>query len=172
MSVDASEDTEGTNANWRDVLIPPETLRRDGHLRACLMGKRVLRWTGKDQGDILDALGAVPHTGALQPDLTDLASVTDARVVRVSCARCGGAGTHRCGRCRKVRYCGRGCQHADWAAHKLVCQVTPSERLGDMSYEAPLWWPYGGPLGGPISSYVLDAHHYETHDGREASDTH
>ncbi|KAJ4461392.1 hypothetical protein PAPYR_1952 [Paratrimastix pyriformis] len=27
----------------------------------------------------------------------------------------------RCGRCRCVRYCGRECQRADWAAHKAFC---------------------------------------------------
>lgn len=28
-----------------------------------------------------------------------------------------------CGTCREIRYCGAACQKADWAAHKIVCDL-------------------------------------------------
>ncbi|KAM0700367.1 hypothetical protein Q7P35_012088 [Cladosporium inversicolor] len=33
----------------------------------------------------------------------------------------GGNVMQQCGRCKKVRYCGKGCQAEDWKTHKLVC---------------------------------------------------
>lgn len=33
----------------------------------------------------------------------------------------GGNGLQQCGRCKKVRYCGKGCQVEDWKAHKPFC---------------------------------------------------
>ena len=33
----------------------------------------------------------------------------------------GGNTMHQCGRCKKVRYCGKGCQVEDWKAHKPFC---------------------------------------------------
>lgn len=33
----------------------------------------------------------------------------------------GGNGLQQCGRCKKVRYCGRNCQAEDWKAHKPFC---------------------------------------------------
>ena len=41
--------------------------------------------------------------------------------------------THRlknCGRCKMVAYCNTTCQHADWPAHKLVCNKHDGLRLG------------------------------------------
>jgi hypothetical protein len=41
--------------------------------------------------------------------------------------------THRlknCGRCKMVAYCNTACQHADWPAHKLVCNKHDGLRLG------------------------------------------
>jgi hypothetical protein len=41
--------------------------------------------------------------------------------------------THRlknCGRCKMVAYCNTTCQHADWPAHKLVCNKHDRLRLG------------------------------------------
>ena len=35
------------------------------------------------------------------------------------CVHCGGPGALRCGGCRGVHYCSRGCQKAAWPAHKL-----------------------------------------------------
>lgn len=26
-----------------------------------------------------------------------------------------------CGKCKKVKYCGRDCQKKDWSEHKLIC---------------------------------------------------
>lgn len=47
-----------------------------------------------------------------------------------ACERCrvreGGRVTlHACSRCRRVRYCGRACQAADWRAHKASCAASP-----------------------------------------------
>ena len=45
------------------------------------------------------------------------------------CARCGrarnetGEALHRCGSCRRVWYCGRDCQKADWPSHKALCRT-------------------------------------------------
>lgn len=36
-------------------------------------------------------------------------------------AGCGNEGTKRCGVCKKVRYCSRECQMADWANHRGSC---------------------------------------------------
>lgn len=33
----------------------------------------------------------------------------------------GGNALQQCGRCKKVRYCGKGCQAEDWKAHKPFC---------------------------------------------------
>ena len=33
----------------------------------------------------------------------------------------GGNAMQQCGRCKKVRYCGKGCQVEDWKAHKPFC---------------------------------------------------
>lgn len=38
------------------------------------------------------------------------------------CAHCGAAATHGCARCRRVHYCGRKCQEADWASHARECR--------------------------------------------------
>jgi MYND finger len=42
-------------------------------------------------------------------------------VAAVECANCGGAGSVRCGRCKRVRYCGSDCQQSHWKIHKMVC---------------------------------------------------
>ena len=51
------------------------------------------------------------------------------------CLHCSTAATdaHRlktCSRCRAVSYCNTTCQHADWPAHKLVCNKHDGLRLG------------------------------------------
>jgi hypothetical protein len=33
----------------------------------------------------------------------------------------GGNAMQQCGRCKEVRYCGKGCQAEDWKAHKPLC---------------------------------------------------
>jgi hypothetical protein len=33
----------------------------------------------------------------------------------------GGNAMQQCARCKKVRYCGKGCQAEDWKAHKPFC---------------------------------------------------
>jgi hypothetical protein len=40
---------------------------------------------------------------------------------KVEDAVAGGGGLQQCGRCKKVRYCGKGCQVEDWKAHKPFC---------------------------------------------------
>ena len=38
------------------------------------------------------------------------------------CSKCDKEATGYCMCCKTVRYCGRECQRADWAAHELVCK--------------------------------------------------
>ena len=42
------------------------------------------------------------------------------------CGLCGRDGEnvhyHKCGHCRRIRYCGKGCQRAHWREHKAVCE--------------------------------------------------
>ena len=46
----------------------------------------------------------------------------------ISCAHCQNAQPqHRCSRCKRVRYCNRQCQTADWqAGHRLTCLSSSS----------------------------------------------
>lgn len=45
--------------------------------------------------------------------------------VAVGCAKCGKRGSSLiCSRCRKVRYCSKGCQRLDWKNHKPKCAVS------------------------------------------------
>ncbi len=51
-------------------------------------------------------------------------------VAKAGCAAAGCASEEAssvCGRCEAVRYCSRGCQRADWKAHKGVCAAAPSK---------------------------------------------
>ena len=36
---------------------------------------------------------------------------------------CSEPGTLKCGRCKKVRYCGQDCQRSQWSAHKAACKA-------------------------------------------------
>ncbi|KAJ7142480.1 hypothetical protein C8R44DRAFT_865819 [Mycena epipterygia] len=36
-----------------------------------------------------------------------------------------------CARCNVVRYCSKACQRADWAEHKLYCQIPPIMDIGE-----------------------------------------
>lgn len=62
-----------------------------------------------------------------KPQSADLASTLDTLAAQYerqsTCAKCSKPHAHQmCGRCRVVRYCGRDCQAAAWAAHKPLCQ--------------------------------------------------
>ena len=53
-----------------------------------------------------------------------------ARCALMSCSanRGEGADLQLCGRCKRVYYCGRSCQTADWAEHKSRCQKPSTGR--------------------------------------------
>jgi ankyrin repeat protein len=55
------------------------------------------------------------------------ASIVEERAVRCGYSKCGrseedGETFNRCSRCKKVHYCGRECQRADWPKHKAACK--------------------------------------------------
>lgn len=45
----------------------------------------------------------------------------DAMLNTNTCASCGKPASLRCARCKKVHYCSKECQKADWPSHKRVC---------------------------------------------------
>lgn len=48
-------------------------------------------------------------------------------------AGCGRPGAFTCSRCKAVKYCSSGCQHSNWAAHKVACTAVataPAPRPG------------------------------------------
>jgi len=81
--------------------------------------KHYTKFTYKDFEQFIET---TTHS-ALRYDASLLDTIRKVSGLR-SCARCGKIGKqHRCARCRKVRYCGRHCQKAHWAAgHKQVCK--------------------------------------------------
>ncbi len=55
------------------------------------------------------------------------AAVVEERAIRCANGKCGrseedGETFNRCSRCKKVYYCGRECQRADWPKHKPTCK--------------------------------------------------
>jgi len=52
-----------------------------------------------------------------------------------TCASCGagpaagGTTFKKCSRCKSVRYCGRDCQQAHFADHKVECKAVVAERV-------------------------------------------
>jgi hypothetical protein len=57
-----------------------------------------------------------------QPE--DIKSKTTHKKIKhkVTCAGCKERGTHQCGGCKEVYYCGTECQKQDWKRHKHECQ--------------------------------------------------
>ena len=72
--------------------------------------------------------------GALEATKQALAKQkADVESLLASCGACGaaeGGSVHLCAcdACSAVRYCGRECQRADWAAHRLVCGILATDR--------------------------------------------
>lgn len=60
--------------------------------------------------------------GADESACNDNATVK-ATIEKIACAHCGERkGTQLCGGCKKVSYCGKECQRAQWSSHKLECK--------------------------------------------------
>ena len=48
----------------------------------------------------------------------------DSVELQATCVRCGAPARSACAQCGKTLYCSRGCQRADWRAHKPACTKT------------------------------------------------
>eukprot|EP00903_Cladosiphon_okamuranus_P018822 g17313.t1 len=64
-----------------------------------------------------------------------LSAVLSEDQARVRCASCfeimrGGGGGSRCSRCKRLWYCSRKCQQADWGEHRPECKAWTSQASG------------------------------------------
>ena len=72
----------------------------------------------------------LPHS---KPEAsTSVAETRDRAEVKRECSSCGEASESlkHCTRCRKVSYCGRSCQQADWPRHKSMCGYNEGKSEG------------------------------------------
>jgi len=72
----------------------------------------------------------LPHS---KPEAsTSVAETRDRAEVKRECSSCGEASESlkHCTRCRKVSYCGRSCQEADWPRHKSMCGYNEGKSEG------------------------------------------
>jgi hypothetical protein len=77
---------------------------------------------------VFSPLFAVPYMESVCGSLKGMPAFDDAADGEVDgsvCAHCGTIGQKllQCGRCHKISYCGKKCQHADWKQHKKHCQA-------------------------------------------------
>lgn len=69
---------------------------------------------------------------AVQP----LSAVLSEDQARARCASCfevisGGGGGSRCSGCKRIWYCSRKCQQADWGEHRPECKAWTSQESGE-----------------------------------------
>jgi hypothetical protein len=97
---------------------------------------RRLRASGVMEGDSR-GLAEGPEVSAAALRSSQAAAARDAEAMGLhACARagCGAREVHaaqhkKCAACRRVAYCGRDCQAADWPAHKAACKAARKAAL-------------------------------------------
>lgn len=85
-----------------------------------------------------DTLNVSKQIMAVQP----LSAVLSEDQARGRCASCfeviaGGGGGSRCSGCKRIWYCSRKCQQADWREHRPECKAWTSQESGEC-FSAPL----------------------------------
>ena len=123
------EEVSKSPANIRGFLSVAATTASGDTVATSLAGSGELEDGGGDSG--LDRILRV--TRACKQSTTEAVSSGKMQAIVPQCkavniARCEKCGEYRkrcdlkvCGRCRKIWYCGKGCQTSDWSSHRLKC---------------------------------------------------
>lgn len=73
-------------------------------------------------------------------------------------------GMFKCGRCRMVHYCGKRCQRADWASHKIFCLPYDQQVWCTLQPAKTLQMAFTRPDPGPYFKLSPAGHTYTGHE--------